>query len=309
MFFQKLEHFFLGKLASDDVDLFDHARVTFFACLITSAFAVLYTFVSFAINFIPGVIVMSLDALALIAIIFLMRHSKATILLANLYTLLCWLPITILVFFSGGMYSTILPWIAIVPITANLIVNRKYALVWLGVTLVTIVGFSLLQSSNIGMSHHYNLTQLFNRNKINEVFNYEIIQIGRHNKDLSLIIMDIDNFKQVNDTFGHLVGDKMLIEISNILKDSVRTSDTVGRWGGEEFIIIAPNTDNDGVFVLAEKIRINIEGFSFTGADKTTCSFGVTTYAVDDTELDMIKKADQALYNSKEIGKNTVSRL
>lgn len=368
MIFQKLENFFLAKYKKDNIELFNHARLMLYACIITAAFAVLYAAVSVVISFRPGIMIMSADALSFLLIALLLRYSKSTIFLANLYVLFCWLPITSLTFFSGGIYSSILPWIVIVPVAGNLIVNRKFAWFWLAITLAAVLGFSLLQISNVSFGYHYNrdleiqfytivymglaliililtivfdnekllaqnkiieknleiaknnaelerlsitdnLTQLFNRNKISEVFNYEIKQLSRRKNDLSLILMDIDNFKKVNDTYGHLIGDRFLVELSKLLIDSARSTDTIGRWGGEEFIIIAPNTDIDGIMGLAEKFRRNIEKFNFTGVGKSTCSFGITTYATGDTELDMFNKADRALYNAKDTGKNRVCSL
>lgn len=368
MFFQRLEQYFLAKYHNENIDLLDHARLTLYACFITASFAVLYVLVSDVISFRPGILVMSADALSFLMIALLLRYSKSIIILANLYVLFCWLPITSLTIFSGGIYSSILPWIVIVPIAANLVVNRKFAWIWLAITLATVLGFSLLHIFNVPFEFQYNrdleiqfytivymgltlilllltmvfdsakmsaqnhimeknkeianknaelerlsitdnLTQLFNRNKINDVFSYEILQTSRHNKDLSLILMDIDHFKTVNDTYGHLVGDKLLIEISNVLKNSARLTDTIGRWGGEEFIIIAPNTNRVGIYNLAEKIRINIENHNYSDVGKNTCSFGVSTYASGDTEFDMIKRADKALYNSKNMGRNKVSSM
>lgn len=119
-------------------------------------------------------------------------------------------------------------------------------------------------------------------------------------------MLDLDKFKSVNDTYGHQAGDEVLKELALILKTNVRESDIVGRWGGEEFIIIAPNTNMEDAVKLAEKLREKISEFKFSFAGHKTGSFGVATYRVGDDEKSLIKRADDALYHAKESGRNKV---
>ena len=150
------------------------------------------------------------------------------------------------------------------------------------------------------------LTQLFNRLKIEDVFKLEIERANRYQKPLSVIIVDIDYFKLVNDTYGHDIGDEVLKSISKILKENIRSTDTLGRWGGEEFIILVPETNKDQTTLLAEKIRISIEIYKFSKIKNLTASFGVSSFTQDDTKESLIKKADNALYKAKEMGRNRV---
>lgn len=150
------------------------------------------------------------------------------------------------------------------------------------------------------------LTQLFNRLKIEDVFKLEIERANRYKKPLSVIIVDIDYFKLVNDTYGHDIGDEVLKSISKILKENIRSTDTLGRWGGEEFIILVPETNKDQTTLLAEKIRISIEIYKFSKIKNLTASFGVSSFTQDDTKESLIKKADNALYKAKEMGRNRV---
>lgn len=150
------------------------------------------------------------------------------------------------------------------------------------------------------------LTQLYNRLKLDEVLSYEVDQANRYENYLSVILFDIDYFKSINDNFGHPVGDEVLIAIADITRNAVRNTDTAGRWGGEEFMIICPDTDLQGVSNLAEKIRHEIASCCFPVAGERTSSFGVAAYKKDEGESELLKRVDSALYRAKENGRNRV---
>lgn len=156
------------------------------------------------------------------------------------------------------------------------------------------------------ISEHDPLTKLYNRLKLDYSLEAEITRAKRYNTPFSLILVDIDYFKNVNDTHGHQVGDTILVEIANLLRTSTRESDIAGRWGGEEFMIICPHTDQAGAFELANNIRKNIEAFEFNIIKNKTASFGVATYIENDTANSLIKKVDDALYEAKKSGRNKV---
>ena len=150
------------------------------------------------------------------------------------------------------------------------------------------------------------LTQLYNRLKLDEIFAMKLAIAGRYNTPFSIIMIDIDYFKLVNDTWGHQVGDDVLKEFARIIKDNIRQSDVVGRWGGEEFLILSSYTDIDAAMELAEKLRELVFLFKFSIAEHKTASFGVSSYHPGDDEKTMVKRADDALYRSKERGRNRV---
>ncbi|MBU0632885.1 diguanylate cyclase [bacterium] len=152
------------------------------------------------------------------------------------------------------------------------------------------------------------LTNVFNRRKIDEILSLELEKSARYNRDLSLILIDIDHFKAVNDTFGHQVGDDVLINVASILRDNIRKIDFLGRFGGEEFIIICPETDKSGAFSLAEELRKSIEKHDFPLVKHMTISLGVTMYdqSSNDTETSLFKRCDAALYLAKDDGRNKV---
>lgn len=153
------------------------------------------------------------------------------------------------------------------------------------------------------------LTSLFNRRKFDEVIKYEYRRWQRAKEDFSLIICDLDHFKMVNDIHGHLVGDIVLKECSKILKENVRSCDSVFRWGGEEFVILSPITNKEGALILGEKIRKSIEKHTFDVVGNKTISIGITTIQAEDKIDDIIDRADKALYISKEKGRNKVEFL
>ncbi|MCA1961015.1 MAG: GGDEF domain-containing protein [Desulfomonile sp.] len=156
------------------------------------------------------------------------------------------------------------------------------------------------------------LTLLWNRSAILGILKAEIARSQRENRPLSLIIGDVDYFKKVNDEYGHLVGDAVLREISERLKSSIRTYDQVGRFGGEEFIIVAPGCASDDAVELGERVRAVIAEnpvYTSEGPLSVTMSFGVATYGCAATaDVDsLIRAADEALYRAKREGRNRVA--
>ena len=150
------------------------------------------------------------------------------------------------------------------------------------------------------------LTKLNNRRKIHEILENEISRSKRYNSTFAVILLDIDNFKNTNDQFGHNAGDQVLVQISGIIKKTIRESDIASRWGGEEFLVFCPHTNIDGAFSLAEKLRNNIEKNEFGDVGYKTSSFGVAQIEHADTVQSLIQRADEALYSAKNSGKNMV---
>ncbi|QEN04306.1 diguanylate cyclase [Thiospirochaeta perfilievii] len=149
------------------------------------------------------------------------------------------------------------------------------------------------------------LTGIYNRRKLDSSLKMISSQYTRSKSDFSIIMLDIDFFKSCNDNFGHLVGDDVLKKLSQILLKNIRKTDILGRWGGEEFLIIAPNTQEDGAIKLAEFLRKTVEKTFFEGVKSITCSFGVSS--TTNSSLDKITEfADKALYLAKYSGRNCV---
>ena len=150
------------------------------------------------------------------------------------------------------------------------------------------------------------LTGLYNRNKLDATFEAEVARADRTGKPLAMIILDVDHFKMVNDTYGHHVGDITLQTVAERLKNTVRQTDIIGRWGGEEFVVICPDTPTKGAKELAEKLRKVIEAQPFPEIGHKTASFGVSTHQAEQTVDALIIAADTALYQAKESGHNKV---
>ena len=150
------------------------------------------------------------------------------------------------------------------------------------------------------------LTKIYNKAKFNELFEKNLFLCRNRNLDLSLILFDIDNFKLVNEKFGHIGGDKVLAQLAQLLREQIGSTYIYARWGGEEFIILLPKTGIEKARDRAETLRLGIETHTFKTAEKITCSFGVAQIELTDTIESCIARADKGLYKAKEAGRNVV---
>lgn len=153
------------------------------------------------------------------------------------------------------------------------------------------------------------LTGLYNRSKLGIILNNELERSDRFGHLFGFVILDIDLFKSVNDTYGHQIGDSVLVEISNIIKNHIRSTDTAFRWGGEEFVIIYLETDEEEVLSLSEKLRTDIENHLFQYVTNQTVSIGATVYKEGDDNISITQRADKALYQAKVSGRNRTKVL
>ncbi len=150
------------------------------------------------------------------------------------------------------------------------------------------------------------LTCLNNRPKLKEVLGKEAKRFERYGRTSAVILMDVDRFKAVNDTYGHNLGDVVLCKIGELLRNNVRKADTSGRWGGEEFMVLCPETDTGGAARLAENLRRTIEGTRLPKVGTLTCSFGVAVFRGEDTGETVVGRAEEALARAKAAGRNRV---
>lgn len=150
------------------------------------------------------------------------------------------------------------------------------------------------------------LTKAFNRMKAHEFMENEISRCQRYGSEFSILMLDVDLFKTVNDTFGHNVGDDILIHLVKLLELEIRKIDVLSRWGGEEFLIVMPETGIEGARVTAERIRAVVELTIFPRGIHQTCSFGVTSFKEGETIEEIIDRGDKALYKAKQQGRNCV---
>lgn len=151
------------------------------------------------------------------------------------------------------------------------------------------------------------LTGVANRLRLDVVLDQEFARSQRGAHRLALILLDIDHFKSVNDTWGHPVGDAVLVAVSRLIADNLRPQDLVGRWGGEEFLVICRDSTVDDAQALAEKLRSALQAHAIAVTGPKTASFGVTAYRAGDRIADMVNRVDAALYRAKEGGRNRVA--
>lgn len=150
------------------------------------------------------------------------------------------------------------------------------------------------------------LTGAHNRMKLNRLLEVEIERAKRYRTPLSVILFDVDKFKGINDDFGHLAGDAVLKELAATVSSDIRASDIFARWGGEEFMVVAPERDLEQGLQFAEKLRVAVEQHQFSIDRSVTASFGVASFSSDDTSSSLTNRADQALYRAKHNGRNRV---
>jgi len=150
------------------------------------------------------------------------------------------------------------------------------------------------------------LTQINNRAKFNILFDEALKKSTKYQNDLSIILLDIDNFKEINDSYGHTIGDNILQLFAKLVSDNIRVQDSFSRWGGEEFVILLPSTSWEKAKHIAEDLRLLIEHYDFSIHKTLTCSFGVTQNLPKDTSQSLFERADSALYEAKNKGRNRV---
>jgi diguanylate cyclase (GGDEF)-like protein len=158
-------------------------------------------------------------------------------------------------------------------------------------------------------AYYDGLTGVYNRHKFDGIFNEEINRVKRYSHQLSIALIDIDKFKDFNDTYGHLVGDEVLIMMAQNVNNHIRSADVFARWGGEEFIILFRETAVEDAKVISKKLKDEIQKLQHKTAGKITASFGLTQYIKGDTTQSIFKRCDKALYIAKENGRNRIEVL
>jgi diguanylate cyclase (GGDEF)-like protein len=170
-----------------------------------------------------------------------------------------------------------------------------------------------MEQQLVEQSHRDGLTGLYNHAYMQELLERELSRARRYKRPLSVLMFDIDLFKQVNDTFGHLAGDDTLRNIARLLQHHARKEDIVARYGGEEFMLILPETDKEGAAIMAERLRAEVAAMRVateSGEFGVTISIGVAGYDASGREIskrDIIQTVDKAMYTSKNEGRNRVT--
>lgn len=178
--------------------------------------------------------------------------------------------------------------------------HEYYVLIFTDVTAISMRSLEYEHEAN-----YDNLTQIYSRNMFHRLIEQKISNARVEKSSFVFIIFDIDFFKNVNDTYGHLIGDNVLVELSLVAKEHIRVNDIFARWGGEEFVL-AFDVGMEKGLVIAESLRKHIEAKEFDTVKHITCSFGITEFTPTDTINTIIKRADEALYDAKATGRNKV---
>lgn len=150
------------------------------------------------------------------------------------------------------------------------------------------------------------LTSLYNRHKFELLFEIETQKQDLQKSEMSLLLLDIDYFKKINDNYGHDVGDVVLKEFSSLLSTQLRSNEIIARWGGEEFIVLLPNTELKQAMSIAMQMNKNVASYAFSHVKNLHVSIGVTSYKAGDSLTSFTKRADIALYNAKNLGRNRI---
>lgn len=186
-------------------------------------------------------------------------------------------------------------------------------LIGLGVSLLTIVVstyfINLYQQHLVKAMITDHLTGVFNRIHLDTLIEKELQRSQKIESPFSLLLFDFDYFKKINDVYGHIVGDKLLKETSMMIAAQMKKDEYLGRWGGDEFMILLPDTDLQDAAVRAETLKALVGEHAFTISERITLSFGVTALTENDTLESLVQRADEALYQAKDMGRNTVTAL
>jgi diguanylate cyclase (GGDEF)-like protein len=190
--------------------------------------------------------------------------------------------------------------------------NRVFSLAVIGVTVFGMGKLADYEQRLLIESMTDPLTGLLNRRYFNEQTQKEVARSRRHNLRFSVLMLDIDHFKRINDTYGHPVGDLAIKALADICNKALRPQDILARYGGEEFVLALPHTEAEGAAVVAERIRQTVEQIELTteaGPVRFTVSIGIATYKKDLPLEQIVGRADEALYKAKQSGRNRVVNL
>lgn len=159
---------------------------------------------------------------------------------------------------------------------------------------------------NVQLAHTDALTGLPNRRLFESILTRRVFEAERYERALSIALIDVDHFKSINDTHGHVVGDQVLSVLGSLLREQLRVADLCARWGGEEFALLCPEATQSGILALAERLRVLVQAHAFPCDLQVTISVGVATWQSGDSEESFFSRADRALYAAKDAGRNRV---
>lgn len=167
-----------------------------------------------------------------------------------------------------------------------------------------------VEAELLKLANKDSLTNIFNRRKIEEICEKELIRSKRYGTHFSIIFFDLNDFKIINDKLGHHIGDEVLTKVTQTINNNIRESDSFGRWGGDEFLIVLPQTNENQAKAMILTLEKNINDLTFdvNSELKISCSFGISEYEKGDTLDSLLKKADKSMYTTKALYKQELSK-
>ncbi|MGE3591401.1 MAG: GGDEF domain-containing protein [Arcobacter sp.] len=167
-----------------------------------------------------------------------------------------------------------------------------------------------VEAELLKLANKDSLTNIFNRRKIEEICEKELIRSKRYGTHFSIIFFDLNDFKIINDKLGHHIGDEVLTKVTQTINSNIRESDSFGRWGGDEFLIVLPQTNENQAKAMILTLEKNINDLTFdvNSELKISCSFGISEYEKGDTLDSLLKKADKSMYTTKALYKQELSK-
>lgn len=193
----------------------------------------------------------------------------------------------------------------------NILSGDMRSLIYVASIFIFLALFVLIYTKDVkkleSISFTDSLTEVYNRHRFLELAHDELDKHIRSEAPLSFVMIDLDNFKKVNDDYGHNVGDQVLKDISSLISRNIRKTDTFARWGGEEFILMLPDSDSYSAYKISERLRLLVENHIFKDAGNLTVSIGISELTECHSLIGTIAQVDKALYKSKLDGRNKVS--
>lgn len=311
--------FYFGVIGTLNVTLFDAADIAFYDFTGFALAAIIYVFVSRGGNFkAASWAVMVTLVVILFAFVHLAEGRNYSLLWASILPPIAffllgrtggtWISGLVFLYFSGYLYQLLGQ-----GITANLTLGALFNFV--EVATAQIFLFRFYERSRQEAYEHLQrtsitdpLTGVFNRLYLDNTLKRELALASRNKQPVSVLLLDVDHFKRINDEHGHLVGDLVLVALCRILETATRESDSVGRWGGEEFLVICPNTSEAQAKALGERIIENVREKAINGGIHVTVSIGVATFSqADEKSVErLLQAADNNMYKAKSAGRNQV---
>jgi diguanylate cyclase (GGDEF)-like protein len=281
------------------IDQIENPRILYYWITTLEMFACTVYILSWTQYDKPNFLLQAFGVAVVMIAVFMLPNRFINMLLVSIYTLITFIIISMNLYIDLSLYhllSVILYLAVFFMFGCIMSINLQY--------MKRMNYLNILNLMKLSMTDY--LTQIFNRGKLEDELKLKMEYAKMYHIPLSLILFDFDNFKIINDTFGHLDGDRLIVEVTSIVRDSVRDEDIFARWGGDEFVLLLPGRTKEKGVALAENLRDKIASHKFNLEAEVNCSFGVVELVPEDDSMAFLKRADILLYEAKRQGGNCV---